>query len=123
LALPGDRWTAAGGTDCRNYGAPRGLPELRAIFAGFLQVPTEQLLAGGNSSLELMHDCLRPVRALRHRHDPGPDDTRGPDMDEIERLATAEATIKGIWCVPETISARADEPPSAGVPVRPTVPF
>ncbi|MGK5556848.1 aminotransferase class I/II-fold pyridoxal phosphate-dependent enzyme [Actinomadura kijaniata] len=63
LRLPGDRHTASDGTDCRNYqGAPLGLPELREAFAGHLQVPVEQLVAAGNSSLELMHDCL--VHAL-----------------------------------------------------------
>ncbi|MFE9117601.1 aminotransferase class I/II-fold pyridoxal phosphate-dependent enzyme [Streptomyces sp. NPDC007172] len=58
LSLPGGRWTAADGTDVRNYGGLQGLPELREIFAEVLQVPAGQLLAAGNSSLELMHDCL-----------------------------------------------------------------
>ncbi|WP_017580207.1 aminotransferase class I/II-fold pyridoxal phosphate-dependent enzyme [Nocardiopsis valliformis] len=59
LSLPGDRHAAADGTDCRNYaGAPQGLLELREIFADLLQVPVEQLIAAGNASLELMHDCL-----------------------------------------------------------------
>lgn len=58
LRLPGDRWRAADGTDTRNYGGPRGLPELRAIFTEALQVPVEQLLAAGNSSLEVMHDLI-----------------------------------------------------------------
>lgn len=59
LTLPGDRHAAADGTDCRNYaGAPQGLLELREIFADLLQVPVEQLIAAGNASLELMHDCL-----------------------------------------------------------------
>ncbi|MFF1376740.1 aminotransferase class I/II-fold pyridoxal phosphate-dependent enzyme [Streptomyces sp. NPDC058308] len=62
LSLPGGRHTAADGTDVRNYGGLRGLPELREIFAELLQVPAGQLLALGNSSLELMHDCL--VHAL-----------------------------------------------------------
>ncbi|MGW0531899.1 aminotransferase class I/II-fold pyridoxal phosphate-dependent enzyme [Streptomyces sp. NPDC003032] len=62
LGLPGGRHTAADGTDVRNYGGLQGLPELREIFAGLLQVPAGQLLALGNSSLELMHDCL--VHAL-----------------------------------------------------------
>jgi DNA-binding transcriptional MocR family regulator len=63
LALPRDRYASADGTDCRNYsGAPRGLPELREMFSGPLQVPAGQLVAAGNSSLELMHDCL--VHAL-----------------------------------------------------------
>lgn len=59
LSLPGEGdFRAADGSDCRNYGGPAGLPELRAIFAGVLQVPVAQLLALGNSSLELMHDAL-----------------------------------------------------------------
>ncbi|MFF8828503.1 aminotransferase class I/II-fold pyridoxal phosphate-dependent enzyme [Streptomyces sp. NPDC015131] len=62
LSLPGGRYTAADGTDVRNYGGLHGLPEIREIFAEALQVPAAQLLAAGNSSLELMHDCL--VHAL-----------------------------------------------------------
>ncbi|AXG80876.1 aminotransferase class I/II-fold pyridoxal phosphate-dependent enzyme [Streptomyces paludis] len=62
LSLPGARHTAADGTDVRNYGGLQGLPELREIFAEVLQVPAGQLLAAGNSSLELMHDSL--VHAL-----------------------------------------------------------
>ncbi|WP_399925201.1 aminotransferase class I/II-fold pyridoxal phosphate-dependent enzyme [Streptomyces kanamyceticus] len=62
LGLPGGRHTSADGTDVRNYGGLQGLPELREIFAELLQVPAAQLLALGNSSLELMHDCL--VHAL-----------------------------------------------------------
>ncbi len=49
---------AADGTDLRNYGGLNGLPELRAIFSEALQVPVDQLLAAGNSSLELMHDAV-----------------------------------------------------------------
>ncbi|MFF1695902.1 aminotransferase class I/II-fold pyridoxal phosphate-dependent enzyme [Streptomyces sp. NPDC058257] len=62
LSLPGGRHTSADGTDVRNYGGLQGLAELREIFADVLQVPAGQLLALGNSSLELMHDCL--VHAL-----------------------------------------------------------
>lgn len=62
LALPGDTYTSAKAVDCRNYGGLQGLRELREIFSEPLQVPVEQLVAAGNSSLELMHDCL--VHAL-----------------------------------------------------------
>ncbi|MGB8943201.1 MAG: aminotransferase [Streptomyces sp.] len=62
LSLPGGRHTSADGADVRNYGGLQGLVELREIFADVLQVPAGQLLALGNSSLELMHDCL--VHAL-----------------------------------------------------------
>jgi DNA-binding transcriptional MocR family regulator len=59
LGLPGkDDYRAADGTDTRNYGGLTGLPELREMFAGFLQVPAGQLLALGNSSLTLMHDIV-----------------------------------------------------------------
>jgi DNA-binding transcriptional MocR family regulator len=50
--------TAADGTDLRNYGGLQGLPELREIFSAALQVPVDQLLAAGNSSLALMHDAV-----------------------------------------------------------------
>jgi DNA-binding transcriptional MocR family regulator len=58
LGLPGERYKAADGTDTRNYQGLQGLTELREIFAPALQVPVEQLIAFGNSSLELMHDTL-----------------------------------------------------------------
>lgn len=62
LGLPGERYRAADGTDTRNYQGLQGLTELREIFSPALQVPVEQLIAFGNSSLELMHDTL--VHAL-----------------------------------------------------------
>jgi DNA-binding transcriptional MocR family regulator len=59
LELPGaGKHLGNDGTDTRNYGGLRGLAELREIFGELLQVPVEQLLAFGNSSLELMHECL-----------------------------------------------------------------
>ncbi|MGH3782410.1 MAG: aminotransferase, partial [Pseudonocardiaceae bacterium] len=59
LELPGaGRHLASDGTDIRNYGGLRGLVELREIFSELLGVPVEQLIAFGNSSLELMHEGL-----------------------------------------------------------------
>jgi DNA-binding transcriptional MocR family regulator len=59
LQLPGaGHHLARDGTDTRNYGGLRGLVELRTTFGELLQVPAEQLVAFGNSSLELMHECL-----------------------------------------------------------------
>lgn len=59
LALPGaGTVTDADGTDVRNYGGLDGLPQIRRIFAELLDVPVDQLLAGGNASLTLMHDTL-----------------------------------------------------------------
>lgn len=57
LRLP-TRATSPSGVDTRNYGGLEGLAELRAIFAELLGVSTDQLVAGGNSSLTMMHDVL-----------------------------------------------------------------
>lgn len=65
LSLPGnDDFRDGIGTDCRNYGGLAGLPELRAIFAELLNIPVENLLAGNNASLEIMHDLV--VASLLH---------------------------------------------------------
>jgi DNA-binding transcriptional MocR family regulator len=48
-------YTAADGTDTRNYGELRGLLEARELGAELLGVPAENVIAGGNSSLFLMH--------------------------------------------------------------------
>ncbi|MEU1985160.1 aminotransferase class I/II-fold pyridoxal phosphate-dependent enzyme [Nocardia sp. NPDC019395] len=59
LSLPGDGDFRDGtGTDCRNYGGLHGLPELRAIFGELLGIGTDNLIAGNNASLELMHDTI-----------------------------------------------------------------
>jgi DNA-binding transcriptional MocR family regulator len=59
LELPGaGDYRAADGSDVRNYGGLRGLPELREIFAPLLGLKPENMIAAGNSSLELMHDYL-----------------------------------------------------------------
>jgi len=50
------------GTDCRNYGVLDGLPEMKALFAELLGVSEKEIIVGGNSSLNLMHDCI--VNAL-----------------------------------------------------------
>ena len=52
----------SGNMDCRNYGVLEGLPEMRAFFADLLSIPKENVLIGGNSSLQLMFDTL--MRAL-----------------------------------------------------------
>jgi DNA-binding transcriptional MocR family regulator len=62
LLTPTDAYTSADGTDLRNYGGLQGIPEVRALFSGFLQVPVAQLVAADNSSLALMHDSI--VHAL-----------------------------------------------------------
>ncbi|MDO5503096.1 MAG: aminotransferase class I/II-fold pyridoxal phosphate-dependent enzyme [Actinomycetia bacterium] len=46
------------GVDVRNYGGLEGLLELRKIFAELLGVDVTSLLAGGASSLTMMHEVL-----------------------------------------------------------------
>lgn len=46
------------GTDCRNYGLVDGLPEMKRIFADILQVQPEEVIVGGNSSLNMMFDVI-----------------------------------------------------------------
>lgn len=55
--LGGD-YAAADGTDVRNYGMVRGLPEARALGARLLDVTPAEVIAGGNASLTLMFYVL-----------------------------------------------------------------
>ena len=54
LDEPLDSYLAADGTDARNYGALRGLPEARALGADLLELEPDRVFAAGNSSLFLM---------------------------------------------------------------------
>ena len=67
LTLPGDgpdSYRDPEGTDTRNYGGLHGLPGLRAIFGELLGIPVQNLIAGNNASLEVMHDVV--VFSLLH---------------------------------------------------------
>ncbi|EPJ55985.1 MAG: aminotransferase, putative [Osedax symbiont Rs2] len=54
----------ASGVDCRNYGVLDGISEAKTLFADYLQVSTDELFIGGNSSLGLMHDLV--ARCISH---------------------------------------------------------
>ena len=58
--LGGD-YRAEDGTDVRNYGVLRGIPEARALGARFLDASPEEVIAGGNSSLTLMFLVLEAL--------------------------------------------------------------
>ena len=55
--LSGD-YRCADGTDSRNYGGGLGIPEARALAAEFLGCEPAETLVGGNSSLQLMYQCV-----------------------------------------------------------------
>lgn len=122
------------GTDCRNYGIVEGIPECRKLFADLFNLDADQVLLGGNSSLNIMHDMISRAMIIGV---PGVDEPwfnqkpkflcpapgydrhfaicqlfgiemitvpmteAGPDMDVVEQLVKADASIKGIWCVPK----------------------
>ena len=51
-------YTAQSGMDVRNYGLLDGLPEIKALFADILGVTPDQVIVGGNSSLNMMFDYI-----------------------------------------------------------------
>ena len=128
-------YRAADGTDVRNYGGAMGLPEARALGAELLGMPAANVMAGGNSSLNLMHLVVSTAVSAGLWQDgrawsnaktpklltpvPGYDrhfvlsaalgmqmvnigiGDDGPDMEAARKLAAADPSIKGIWCVPK----------------------
>ncbi len=55
---------AADGTDCFNYGVLDGISEAKALFAEMLEVSTDEIMVGGNSSLNLMYDTIARAMSL-----------------------------------------------------------
>jgi aspartate/methionine/tyrosine aminotransferase len=56
------QYLSENGIDCRNYGGVDGIPEAKRLFAEYLEVTPEEIIIGGNSSLNLMHDTV--MRAM-----------------------------------------------------------
>ncbi len=122
------------GGDYRNYGIVTGIPEIKRIFADALGLCPDNMIIGGNSSLNLMYDAIAryfifgklgakpwskyekikficPVpgydRHFRILETFGIEminvdiNSDGPDMDEVERIASSDASVKGLICVPK----------------------
>ena len=112
------------GVDCRNYGVLDGIREAKQLLADMMEVPRENIVIFGNSSLNVMYDTI--ARSMTHGvmgkflcPVPGydrhfaitehfgiemvnvPMTPTGPDMDIVEKLVAEDDSIKGIWCVPK----------------------
>ena len=59
--LDGD-YKSSNGIDCRNYGILDGIPEAKKLFEEMLGIGDDEIIVGGNSSLQLMYDTI--IRAL-----------------------------------------------------------
>ena len=61
--LDGDH-KSENGTDCRNYGVLDGIIEAKRLFMPILGVNENEIIVGGNSSLQLMYDTVAKAMLL-----------------------------------------------------------
>lgn len=52
------------GVDCRNYGVLDGIREAKQLLADMMEVPKENIVIFGNSSLNIMYDTI--ARSMTH---------------------------------------------------------
>jgi DNA-binding transcriptional MocR family regulator len=53
-----DEYNAGAATDLRNYGSLTGIPEAKELMAAIMDVPAQNVIVGGNSSLQLMYNLV-----------------------------------------------------------------
>lgn len=61
--LDGD-YKSENGIDCRNYGVLDGIPEAKELMMPMLGVNADEIIIGGNSSLQLMYDTIARAMLL-----------------------------------------------------------
>lgn len=59
-----DDLTCEDGTDCRNYGVLDGIAEAKKLLGDMMEVPAENIIIYGNSSLNVMYDTVS--RSMTH---------------------------------------------------------
>ena len=52
------------GVDCRNYGVLDGIKEAKQLLADMMEVPKDNIVIFGNSSLNIMYDTI--ARSMTH---------------------------------------------------------
>lgn len=82
MLAPMDNFICEDGVDARNYGDPTGIPEAKRLFGALLGVPAAQVIVGGNSSINMIHDAL--TRAIING--PMPGDTPWGRLDGVKIL-------------------------------------
>jgi len=125
MLAPLEAYNSENGVDVLNYGGNDGLPEMKRLFGEMLGVPSDNIIVGGNSSLNMMFDCIATLiqsglwKSGQKFLCPSPGYDRhfavceyfglkmipvamtsdGPDMDTVEALAK-DPEVAGMWCVP-----------------------
>ena len=65
-------WRDKDGTDCRNYGGLYGLDRMRTFWSEVTGLPFANIVAGGNSSLNMMFDALSRAMLFGVANSPRP---------------------------------------------------
>ena len=58
ILFPDSSFTSEEGKDCRNYGELTGIAEARRLMGQMMEIPEENVIVFGNSSLNVMYDTV-----------------------------------------------------------------